>query len=258
MFFFIGFTCWAQVSSENNELDERMKGIIYRKEILGEFKLHNNGLAFGINFGEIRTFYRTNYYHLEFGSMHSPREYRQTKSLNIIDNKIPESFKFGKQNSVFILRGSKGFKYYLTEKARRKGISLGYDIAFGPSLAILKPYYLIFMEQELFNGELIQRLVEKKYTEESRSDFLDYNKIYGGSSFQRGIKEISFLPGIQSKFGLFFSVGSFDQYAKAAEVGIMVDAYIKRLPIMIETENLKNSHVLINFFLKVQFGKRKN
>lgn len=62
----------AQVSTKTNLNDDRFKGIIYRKETTADLRLHNNGLALAINFGEIRTYYRTNYYHFELGTMHSP------------------------------------------------------------------------------------------------------------------------------------------------------------------------------------------
>ena len=65
----------------------------------------------------------------------------------------PKEFKFGKQNSVFIIRAGKGFKRYLSDKARRKGGHFVYNLEAGPAIALLKPYYLKFIEQVVVNGE---------------------------------------------------------------------------------------------------------
>lgn len=248
----------AQVSSKTNLNDERFKGIIYRKETTADITLHNNGFLFGVNFGDIRTYYRTNYYHLGIGTMGSPKEHSQTKNVSIIDDVLPKKFKFGKQNFVFIVRAGKGTKKYISDKAKRKGVSIGYNLEFGPSLAILKPTYLNFVEQTVVDGELQNNLATKKYTEENKDLFTDYDQIYGGAPFSKGFGELGFIPGGHAKAGLFFSVGAFDEYVKAAEIGIMVDAFIKKIPIMVETNQNKNSPIFINLYVNLHFGKRSN
>jgi hypothetical protein len=248
----------TQVSSKTNLNDERFKGIIYRKETTADFTLHNNGLLIGVNFGDIRTYYRTSYYNIGIGMMSNPREHSQTKNVNIIDGVLPKKFKFGKQNFVFVLRAGKGIKKYISDKAKRKGVSIGYNIEFGPAVAVLKPTYLNFVEQTIVDGELQNNLVTKKYTEENKALFTNYDLIYGGASFGKGFGELGFVPGAQAKLGLFFSVGAFDEYVKAAEVGIMIDAFIKKIPIMVETSQNKNSPVFVNLYVNLHFGKRNN
>lgn len=254
----LGEMASSQVSTKNYITDDKLKGIIYRKETTFDVKLHTNGWAVAANFGDIKTYYRTNYYHFEFGTIHSGKEYKQTKNINVIDNQLPEDFKFGKRNSVFILRASKGTKRYISDKAKRKGVAIGYNLSFGPAIAILKPYYLKFIEQRVEDGTVTNFLSEEKYTPEAESKFLDYNRIYGGSSFRKGLTELGFIPGVQSKLGLFFSVGSFDEYVKAAEIGLMSDLYIKKIPIMIETANTKNTPLFLNLYINLHFGKRSN
>ena len=254
----INWAAMAQVSTKTNLNDDRFKGIIYRKETTGDLRLHNNGWAVAVNFGEIRTYYRTRYYHFEFGTMHSPREQNQSKNLNVIGNELPKEFKLGKQNSVFIIRAGKGFKRYLSDKARRKGVAIGYNLEAGPAIALLKPYYLKFIEQVVVNGELESILVDKKFSEENKTEFIDYGSIYGGAPFSTGLKEISILPGFQAKAGLFFSVGAFDEYVKAAEVGLMADLFIKKVPIMVETAGTTNTPLFLNLYVNLHFGRRSN
>ncbi len=249
---------YGQVSTKTNLDDDRFKGIIYRKENTGDIRLHTNGFALAANFGDIRTYYRTNYYQIELGTMHDSQEYSQTKNLNIVDNVLPTSFKFGLQNSVFMLRLGRGTKKYISDKAKRKGVALGYNIEMGPSIAILKPTYLNFIEQSIVDGEVKNDLVVERYSEENRAKFLNYDLIFGGASFSKGLNQLSFIPGAQAKIGLFFSVGTFDEYVKAAEIGIMADAFIKKVPIMVETNQNKNTPLFLNLYVNLHFGKRSN
>ena len=66
------------------------------------------------------------------------------------------------------------------------------------------------------------------------------------------------MPGIQGKLGLFFSLGAFDKYVKAVETGIMFDIYSKKLPIMVETDEISNKPYFFNFYVNFLFGKRSN
>ncbi|MBK8698742.1 MAG: hypothetical protein IPN29_04085 [Saprospiraceae bacterium] len=101
-------------------------------------------------------------------------------------------------------------------------------------------------------------MVQKKYSRQNADAFVDYGSIYGGASFSNGIKELSIVPGFQAKAGLFFSVGAFDEYVKAAETGLMIDLFIKKIPIMVETDGLKNSPIFVNLYINLHFGKRSN
>ena len=48
--------------------------------------------------------------------------------------------------------------------------------------------------------------------------------------------------------------GAFDEFVKALEIGLMVDVFTKRAPILVSDENRQ---VFFNFFLNLQFGKRR-
>ena len=184
------------------------KGIVYRKEIAYEFRLHTNGpLMFGVNFGEIKSYYKTNYYHLSLGFMKDPRERSQNKNRAIGFN-TSSSFALGKQNSVIVLRGGMGRKQFISEKAKRKGIAIGYDYQIGPSIALMKPYYLELIYPIGGGNPPQSEIREERFSEENRAKFLDEggNSVFGGTSYFKGFGEMSIIPGIQGKLGLFFSL----------------------------------------------------
>lgn len=234
------------------------KGIIYRKEIAFEARIHTNGGLIGVNIGKIKTYYKTNYYHLSIGYMKDPREKRQNRNLSFMFPNRSRSFAFGKQNSVINIRGGVGAKRFISEKAKRKGIALGYDYCIGPSLALLKPYQLEII-YELDGGSSNDREIRTEtYSDENAEKYLNYNDIFGGAGYWNNFGEISIVPGIHGKLGLFFSMGAFDEVVKSIEVGVMGDIYIKKLPIMVATETISNKPYFFNFYVNFLFGKRSN
>lgn len=238
------------------ELD--LKGIIYKKEWSFDFKIHENGYAIAYNTGEIQSYYKTKYYQFEIGIMKDPREKRQSK-LNSINQLINgKSFVFGKINSVINLRASLGFKRYLSEKAKKKGLAVGYSYAFGPSIALLKPYYLVLIYRSTENQNEMTEYREESFSEENADKFLNYNDIDGGSSYFKGFNQIKVRPGLQGKIAGHFALGAFDKYVKSVEVGVMADIYIKKIPILVETDEISNKPYFIKLYALAQFGIRKN
>ncbi|MBK8624585.1 MAG: hypothetical protein IPN86_03090 [Saprospiraceae bacterium] len=247
----------AQKSFQPKQVDFEWKGIVYRNEVTGNATLHTNGFSLAYNKGKIKTYYKTNYYHFELGYMYDSREQKQNKNIPL-NFRISQSFKFGKQNNLYVLRAGKGTKRLLTDKAKRKGVEIGYNYQAGPSIAFLKPYYLELIYNIEQDGRFFNELKTEKYTESNAAKFLDYNSIFGGAPSSKGWSDLSIVPGVQGKLGLFFSLGTFEEYAKSLEIGIMGDFYIRKIPIMVETENISAKPYFLNFYATLEFGKRSN
>ncbi len=250
------FSIFSQKSFQPKQVDFDWKGIVYRNEMTGNVTLHTNGYALAYNKGKIKTYYKTNYYHLELGYMTDPREQKQNRNIPISFSKVSQSFKFGKQNYMYVLRAGKGTKRLITDKAKRKGVAIGYNYEAGPSIAFLRPYYLELIYNLEENGQSFNELRVEKYSEANAAKFLDYNSVFGGAS--GSWSSISVVPGIQGKLGLFFSLGAFEEYAKSLEIGIKGDFYIRKIPIMVETEAVSAKPYFLNFYATLEFGKRTN
>jgi hypothetical protein len=117
---------------------------------------------------------------------------------------------------------------------------------------MLKPYYLEL--SRIKENGFSDYISTERYTEENADVFLDETRIIGPASFFKGFGQFTFIPGLHGRLGAHFSLGAFDQYIKAFEIGVMVDAFFERVPIMI-IEN--NSPVFINGYLSFQIGKRQ-
>lgn len=249
-----GIEAFAQTIVQPKQLEYSSVGILYNEERAVEFRPHSNGGAIAVHFGKIVTYYKTQYYMFDLGLLRHPKEFRQSITFNSGNPfaHTSNSFTFGKQNHFLVLRGGVGEKIYFSEKAKRKGVAAGVNYEFGASIGLLKPYYLNLSRLEE-NG-FIDYISTERYTEENRDIFLDDTKIVGPASFFRGFGKITALPGVHARIGAHFSLGAFDQFVKAFEMGIMVDGYFKRVPIMI-IEN--NTPVFINGYLSLHIGKRR-
>lgn len=240
-----------------NNYDDK-KGLVYLQENTFEFNLHTNGAAVGLDFGTIETYYKTKFWHVGIGELKHFRETRQSRSLQGGLGSNFRSFVFGKQNSFFVIRGGYGQKTYFSEKARTKGVAVGYSYEGGPSIGLLKPYYLILRYVSERPGSENYR--SERYDGENGLRFLNNESIYGADNFLRGIPEMKFQPGLHGRVALHFDWGSLDEYVKAMELGLMADVYFKEVPIMVEseyTQGINNQMVFLNLFLSFKFGKRQ-
>ncbi len=242
---------------ENNYDDS--KGIIYDREVTADLKLHTNGWAFGVNIGQVKTYYLTNYWNFEFGELKHRKEMKQSFDIQPFNSdRTFRSFIYGKQNNFFALRGGFGQKRYLSEKAKRKGVAIGLTYEGGATMGILKPYYLelrYFAESGV--NDFIVR--SERFSEENRDKFLDINSIYGASGFARGLGELSIVPGLHGKAAVHIDWGAFDEFVKALEAGVMFDLFFQEVPIMVETpliEDGENQALFVNLYINLQLGKR--
>lgn len=224
-------------------------GVIYNDIQTIHFKLHTRGFAIGYDIGKIKTFNTSDFYTIELGYLRHPKEYRQSFRPNR-RNLFARPIIYGKINNFIVLRALYKKKKFLSEKAEKNGIAIGYTYSFGLSMGFIKPYYILVDDNDhpfSYSSESI------RYEESTEELFLDYYSIQGADSFFKGFGEIKFVPGISADASLVFSIGAFEEFARSIEAGIMIDAYPQVIPIMAKS---KNSPYFINVYLNLYFGKR--
>ena len=245
----------AQVVFQPKQIDFTNKGVLYDTERAFDIKFYTNGFGLAVNIGEIESYYRTSYFTVEFGTLKDFRERRQNKNVNFSGVGLSSSFTYGKQNSIYMFKFARGTKHYLTEKAKRRGLAVGLSYNYGLSLVLKKPYYLQIVDFEADNFD--EALLTERLTDDNRERFLDYNSIFGGTGFFEGFWNIRPTVGFHGKAGAHFAFGAFDKAVKAIEVGLQVDAFPRRLPILVERDDIRNKYVHINMYVLAHFGKRK-
>ena len=251
--FFLADTAIAQKIIQPKQIDYGLRGILYKEETAVDLTIHTNGFAIGMNFGKIQTYYKTKYFHVNLGVLKHPKEYRQPVNFQSGTSAIRSnsSFTYGKKNNLIVARAGYGVKRYFSEKAKRKGVAVGISYEGGASLGVLKPY---FLELSRLEGDGTEKIVVEKYSDENADEFLNISSIQGSGPFFKGFGNISIAPGFHGKIAMHFSLGAFDQFVRAVEVGIMMDGYFRKMPIMLID---RNQSIFLNAYLTVQLGKRK-
>jgi hypothetical protein len=244
----------AVLFSQTEEIGEESapKGVIFNKEFSIGGGLHTNGFNLNLQFAKIPKYYLTRFWQIEFAEIKHPKEFKQSYDrLPVWTVNSPKSFVFGKQNNFYVFKLGYGEKRYFTDKGRKKGLAIGVNYLGGVSLGLLKPYYLDLVYP--VNRPEQFELRSEPYSEENAVYFLNPNVIYGASGIGMGWDGIRPLPGGFAKAGLVFDWGAFDEMLKALEVGVMVDVYYKKVPLMVTQHNYP---FFVNLYVNAHLGKR--
>lgn len=245
----------AQTVIQPKQVNNTLKGLVYKEETAFEASMHTNGLKIGMIFGELKNYDKTKYYRIEMGYLRDPNERRQNKNIVFPSEGVSSSFTYGKQNSLYLMRGAVGRKKYLSEKTLRKGVAVGYIYEAGLALGILKPYRL----KVVIPGtqDLPPELLTISYSEETRDQYLNYDAIFGGTGFFDSLKGTELTVGLHAKLAAHFAFGAFEKNMRAFEAGFMLDVFAKPVPLLVERDNVNNQQFLLNMYVAFQIGRRK-
>jgi hypothetical protein len=223
------------------ELDMQQK-VFFRNERTGAVFISTDG--YGLSYREGKRLNYRNKRLLEFdiGHISHPKEYRMSNPYY----QTPGTFVFGKENSVFFLRGGLGFQHELFKKADLGGIAVRYFIGGGPSIAFCKPIYYKILDPANSQGTEFD-IIEEKFDITKH----DPTNIYGRSSYFKGFNEMKLKPGLYVKGGFNFEYSKQDKVIHAIEVGAQVNAFMQEVAIM-ATE--KNKAVFFSLFVSYRFG----
>lgn len=246
---------YGQKVFQPKQIDYGSKGLLYKSEKAINFHINTNGFGVGYTKGTIKTYYKTNYYSLDFSYVKDNREFKQNKNLSAPGEGTSSSFIYGKQKSLYMFRFGMGSKRYLSEKAIRKGVAVGLNYEVGLSLGILKPYNLklVYISEEDFQANIVEEI----YAEGNRDRFLEYDGIFGGGSYTSNILKSSFAVGGHGKLGALFAFGAYDSFVKAIETGVRLDVFAQKIPLLIERDDIRNRRYLLSIYVSAQIGKRE-
>ncbi|HZG01210.1 MAG TPA: hypothetical protein VEY71_09415 [Chitinophagales bacterium] len=236
-----------------NAQTKEKKGIVYSSSFGVGGQIYSNGWSGHLELSKFQGLHKRNFYQFEIAQLKQQKEVRQTNDygFSIVGINPPRPYVYGKQNNFYQVNISRGQERMIGQRAAKSGVEVSVKYMAGFSLGVLKPYYLqllIPQDQDRY------RLEEHKYSDAVHNSFLDWYLIYGSAGFSKGLDEPKLVPGAHLKAGLKFDWAFYDEYIKALEVGGVLDVYPNRVPIMV-TE--KNQRVFPNFYVGIQFGKKK-
>jgi hypothetical protein len=237
------------VSFAQKRSNSDTKGILYTNERAIDMRFLTHGWSADVYWGTLKTYYKTNYYRLSIGNLNHLKETRNSTDFKSLGLGFGyRNYRYGKQNYVCPLQGGWGTKHYYTEKANKKGVSLAVNYSGGITAGLVIPYFLDISNPKKKGVSNIIR-----YTKETSELFLNRDLIRGKSSFFRGIKYMSVVPGVHAQAGVHLDWGAFDRFLYSVEVGTQLQIFPKKMPIMVNEEN---KPYFFNLYVSLQFGKR--
>lgn len=196
-----------------------------------------NGFGFSLSssLSPVKTAYQKGL-SIEFQSI---RTVNETKVQNPSTTN-PKPFVLGKVNSVGTLRighyVSKRLGNYLPNK---QNLLLG--ACFGPSIGILKPYYVGYLDPKA-EGRQALTIIQNGETLQNQGD------IYGPANWTRGLKELNFKLGLH--FDLHLSTDKNDNYLlKQWTLGTRADVFPQGLDVLYQIKTRSFNSIYLSYKL---------
>jgi len=231
------FPLFSLVGISQGELDVQQKAFFRNEKSIG-LMLNSTGYGLSFRYGERINFFNKRIYEGDISILKHPKEYKTTNRY------FPgnRQFVFGKLNFALTLRGGMGFQHIIFKKIDQGGIAIRYIFSGGPSFSLYKPIYydVLYLYENEVKSEKFNVSIH------TRQD------IYKQSSFLKGINEIKIIPGVYGRAGINFEYSKQDRAIHAIEIGVTLDAFLKRIPIMASEDNLWFFPAL---FVSYRFGR---
>lgn len=224
------------------EIAER-ESIVFKNEYSLGLGLYSNGFGADFVYGKRVNARLKTLYSCGLNIVKHPKEKKIYNPDPFVDSQ--ERFVFGKLNHFYTFKGGMGLKKEVFSKADKGSISISYSYNVGGILGILKPIY--YHQIITVNPDSYETIIDK-FNESIHSA----GEIYGRAHYKYGLDEISLVPGAYGKFDMTFEYSSVDSLIRAIQVGVQLDVYPKRIPILaVET----NNQLMLSIFIIYRFGR---
>lgn len=217
--------------------------LVYSRQSIFGIQGRTNGYGIFYELGRMKSVRRTITYRIDLTEIKHQKEEKLPSGGTLV---FGNPFIYGKRNNFYQLTLGFGQQYMLGQKGNKNGVAMTAVFNGGLALGLLRPYYI---EVEDMNGEV----KTIKYSEEDKDLFLS-NGIIGGGGLGKGWNEISVKPGAFVKSALRFDYGRFNEIVSGIEVGVSLEFYGEKIPIMVDQ---KEKQMFFQGYIALLFGRRK-
>ncbi len=238
-------------SAQKKPEKAKPNGIVYTKEFSVGGKITTTGWGFFGEYSRAISSTKKRVWSLEFMELKHPKQIKQSNEFVFpaFGLESPKAYVYGKQNNLYVVHAGYGGRFQLGDKARKSGVEVGMSWSAGPTLGLLKPYYLKVIET---NGDFFT-IQDERYNDAEPDKFLNKAGIYGASGFSYGLGQMGFVAGAHGKIGLNFDWANYSEVVKSLEAGVGADLFAGRPEIMIVE---RNKFQFVYLYLSLQLGKR--
>ncbi len=198
----------------------------YNQEFIwGINKNTNSGLVGGLagKFGRRIKGEHFQTFGLEIVNVKHPKELRQVSQLS------GNTYILGKSNYLFSIRPQYGQEWTLFKKAPQQGVQINAILAGGPTIGIVKPYYVQVSRGGGRPGDNNPAVVPY-----NPNPPYSHNRanIIGAGPFLKGIGESEINIGANIKAALSFEFGTFKNDVTGFEAGFQLEAFSKKVELV--------------------------
>lgn len=149
---------------------------------------------------------------------------KHPKELRSSINNVGSGYLDGKENYLFVLRPSYGREVKLFQRSSDEGIAISGILAAGPSLGIIKPYYL-----EVSYGNQTRTVPASQVNGFATATG---ETVTGAGGFFQGIGESKLTVGLHLKAALSFELSAFRNNTTGLEIGFLAEAFPNKIVII--------------------------
>lgn len=169
---------------------------------------------------------------------------KHPKEMRISHDSTVNQFVMHKQNYLFVLRPQYGKEIVLFRKDKGEGVQMNLMLAAGPSIGIVKPYFIYYGINSL-NYQTVA------YDPDKTSILTN---TYGSAGFFDGLSQSKLRLGLNAKVSCLFEFGAFSNNLTGAEIGFLAEAFTKKIIILSQESN---RNIFFSAFINVYFGARE-
>ena len=226
-------------------MQEEQGAIIYQKQTIFGVKLNTDGYGVFLEFARFKTSRKSNLFSLELGERKSTKEEKITSAQG---GYLSNPYVFGKINNFYYAKLGYAQQRLIGNKGNKNGVAVSAIYGGGFSAALLKPYYLKVAD---VNSNEVK---DVKYNNNDDVFLDNQSLVLGSSGFGKGFGEMKFTPGAFVKTAIRFDYGRFNELVSAIEVGLNLEIYSKKQPVMLLN---KDKQLFFNAYAAIAFGRRK-
>lgn len=214
----------------------------------------NSGIIGGFAFrqskrlaGELLGMPQYRYLSIEVVNVKHPKEY---SSVNTVGSR----YITGKENYLFVIRPQYGREVKLFQRDDDEGIAVSGIVAAGPSLGIVKPYYL-----EVSYGNSSRSVPASQVNGFATATG---ETVTGAGNFFQGFGQSTFTVGLNVKTALSFELSAFRSNTTGVEIGFLTELFPQKIVIIPNSEPggeraIGNRSFFTSGYITLFFGSKK-
>jgi len=248
----MSMSVFAQQSKEDKKEAKRQRinaiikqeeegNLSFRRHTAFGIQLRTNGYGAFIEIGRRTSQRMTNTYVLELSEIKETKEEKWQSPENLFNN----TYVYGKINNFYQAKLGYGKQYILGQKGNKNGVAVLAILQGGFAGGLLKPYFLQIRDS---TGE--RQTIS--YYQDSTAFLNSY--IAGSGGLGKGWNSLRFKPGVYAKGALRFDFGRYNERVQAIEIGMSLEYYFQKIPIM---AYVKNRNLFFQGHVAFVFGHRK-